>query len=134
MQPTRRELGEANQNGAAASSDKEHCRRLAKDGSAEWIGHDETAIAWNKLEREAVWHREVKAITKVAIFRPFAITAEIRYRRFDFDDDKLAIPPERQDVGAPPISKRYLDEGGKAAMSKCATDAAGKLSGKIASV
>ena len=112
---------------AAASGVATPSRRTAAPNPSATIRPHSSGM---RRDGKPLRHREIEAVREIAIAAPFAVGAEIGDRGFDFDDDQIARPAERQDVGAAAIGEREFEQAGIAELGERAAGAARQTLGQ----
>ena len=83
-------------------------RRLAQDFGAIAVRQDEAALLRKDLGRHLGMGGEEEAVGMQPVVRPFAVDAKILDRGFDLDDPDVALPGQRDEVGAPAGRQRQF--------------------------
>ncbi len=78
--------------------------RVAHDGRAECVGHDQPAVLRDKRLGEILPDREEEGIAKGAVFLPFPVGAKIGNRAFNFDDGDAAVCSDGEYIGPASIA------------------------------
>ena len=105
---------------------------LAQHHRAERVRHDEAAILRYQPLRKIGRHGKGQPVAEFAVLAPFAVAAEIGYRRFHLDDQEDAIAAHGKKIGAPPVGERHLGEARIAQLRQRASRAAANILGDVA--
>jgi len=107
-----------------APAGAERCRlAIAQQCRSERIRHHQATFIGDQHLREVAGNREIKTVSKIAVGRPLAISAEIGDRSFDLDNYEIAGLAERKNISATPVREREFDEAGVAELIESAADA-----------
>ena len=76
-------------------------RRLADEGGAERVRHDQAGVRGENLARHLLCGGEGQPVAMGAIIHPLLVGAKIRNRGLDLDDPDFTLAVERDQIGAP---------------------------------
>ena len=129
-QPARRGERETQGERTAPGGDKRGQETVAQHRRAKGIRHYEATFLGDEDRWKLVRNSEVEPIRELPVQRPFAVRAEIGDRALDLDDQEVARPAEREDVGATPVGEREFDKARIAELLERAADAACQGTGR----
>ncbi len=93
-------MRKAQHDGSAPRRRQPVLRRFAHDRRAEGIRHDQADVGRKDLAGHADDGGEEQPVAMQPVFHPFLIGAEIGDRRFDLDNENLAVAARRDQIGA----------------------------------
>jgi hypothetical protein len=101
-------------------------RAVAQNGCAKRVGHDQATFFGDEHGRKPARHGEIKPVGELPVTAPFMVGAEVGDRGFDLDNDQIACPAEREDIGAAAVGEREFEETGIAPPGERAARPAGQ--------
>jgi DNA-binding LytR/AlgR family response regulator len=85
-------------------------RRLAQHRAAEPVGDDQAGLLRQDLARELRRDREGEGVAIGLVLVPLLVGAEVLETGLHLDDEDLAAPPQRHQVGAPSVRQRHFGQ------------------------
>ena len=89
---------------------KQIARRLANDGAAETVRHDQSRGGRYRSVRKFRRHGEEEQIAEAEIVRPFLVAAQIGECDLDLDAGHDAVRPECRNIETPAVGEPEFDE------------------------
>ncbi|HKJ63253.1 MAG TPA: hypothetical protein VKA94_14865 [Hyphomicrobiales bacterium] len=83
---------------------------IPKDVRAVTVGKDQAAILRDQFSWKTCQYSEIKQVTPLAVFRPFAVRTEISNGRFDLNDAYHAIFIDSDHIAAPSVREYHLGQ------------------------